>query len=262
MKSLVKIVKYAFYDTLRSYWALLYGLFFLVTGSTLLYFAGDFSKAMVSLLNVMLFIVPLVSTVFGVMYYYNSREFVELLLAQPMRRRSVFMGQYLGLTSSLALSYAAGLVLSFFIYQGTVAEVASLGLLLICGVLLTAIFTGVAFLVSASHEDRIKGFGIAILLWLYAAVLYDGLFLAVLVVFDDYPLEKVSLVMAMLNPIDLTRILVLLRLETAALLGYTGAVFNQFFGTLTGLAVSFAGLAAWVLIPLGLFIRKTNHKDF
>lgn len=38
------------------------------------------------------------------------------------------------------------------------------------------------------------------------------------------------IVLSALNPIDLGRILVLLKMDVAALLGYTGAVFRQFLG--------------------------------
>ncbi len=34
-----------------------------------------------------------------------------------------------------------------------------------------------------------------------------------------------------LNPIDLSRILILLQLDVSAMMGYTGAVFKDFFGT-------------------------------
>ncbi len=65
------------------------------------------------------------------------------------------------------------------------------------------------------NENKIKGFGYAILMWLFFAVIYDGLFLISLVVFNEYPLEKFSLIATMSNPIDLSRILILLKLDIA-----------------------------------------------
>jgi Cu-processing system permease protein len=262
MNSLAKIIRYSFYDILRSWWVGLYGLFFLAVTSTLLYFSGDFTRALVSLLNVVLLLVPLISTVFGTMYFYNSREFTELLLAQPIKRTHIFLGQYLGLAISLIVSFCLGTGLAFVLYAGTLQESRHLFMLMLCGSLLTAIFTGISFLVSVSFDDKIKGFGIAMVIWLCAAVIYDGLFLTFLVVFDDYPLEKASVGITLFNPIDLSRILILLRLETAALLGYTGAVFEKFFGTLQGTLVSFAALVLWIVLPLLWFIRKVSHKDF
>lgn len=262
MKNLLKILKYTFYDTLRSWWAVLYFLFFLVSATSLLYFSGDFTKAVSSLLNIILLIVPLVSIIFGTMFYYNSREFVELLLAQPLKRAVIFMGQYLGLCVSLVLSYSLGMGIAFLIYQGSGEEFYLLMLLLVCGSLLTFIFIALSFLISASQEDKIKGFGLSILLWLGAAIIYDGLFLALLTMLQEYPLETPSIFISLFNPIDLTRILVLLQLDSVTLMGYTGAVFNKFFGTFYGVTISFFMLLVWVLLPLSGFVYKVNRKDF
>jgi Cu-processing system permease protein len=160
------------------------------------------------------------------------------------------------------LSFCLGLGISFLVYAGNMEESKHLFVLMLCGSLLTAIFTALAFLISVSFEDRIKGFGMAILLWLFTAVIYDGLLLAFLVIFDEYPLEKISIGITLFNPIDLSRILILLRLETAALMGYTGAVFEKFFGTAQGILISFFTLIVWVVLPLMLFVRKVSRKDF
>ncbi len=127
---------------------------------------------------------------------------------------------------------------------------------------LTLIFTALAFIIALSNENKIKGFGYAILLWLFLAVIYDGLFLMSLVFFEDYPLDKFSLISTMFNPIDLSRVLILLKLDISALLGYTGAVFQKFFGTNFGLIISSVVLSLWVIIPAYLIKVKSNKKDF
>jgi Cu-processing system permease protein len=65
------------------------------------------------------------------------------------------------------------------------------------------------------------------MLWFYFSLIYDGLLLFFLFQFSDYPLEKAMIVLSSLNPIDLGRILILLKLDIAALMGYTGAVFDE-----------------------------------
>ena len=99
-------------------------------------------------------------------------------------------------------------------------------------------------------------------MWLFLAVIYDGAFLISLVMFDDYPLDKFSLIATMFNPIDLSRILILLKLDISALLGYTGAVFKQFFGTNLGLFTSLGVLSLWVLFPVWRINVKLRKKDF
>jgi Cu-processing system permease protein len=214
-------------------------------------------------MNVIIVLVPLISTIFGVMYFYNSKEFTELLLAQPLKRSSIFLGQYLGVAGSLMLSLVLGLGIPFFLYGLFKSDtIWDFSLLLITGAFLTLIFAALAFNIALSNENKIKGFGYAVLLWLFLAVIYDGLFLMSLILFEEYPLDSFSLVATMFNPIDLSRTLILLKLDISALLGYTGAIFKQFFGTYTGLIVSIAMLILWTVLPIWRLAYKAKRKDF
>ncbi len=248
---------------MRSRWSYVYFAFYLLLGIVLLFLNNDLSKAVITLMNVIIVLVPLIGTIFGVMYYYNSKEFTELLLAQPLKRSSIFLGQYLGVALSLSMSLILGLGLPFVFYGLFKSNaIWDFSLLLITGTFLTLIFTALAFNIALSNENKIKGFGYAILLWLFLAIIYDGIFLMSLVMFEDYPLDKLSLIGTMLNPIDLSRILILLKLDISALLGYTGAVFKQFFGTNLGLIMSLSSLAIWVVLPVFRIVIKSKKKDF
>jgi len=260
---MLKILKYSFYDLMRSRWSYVYFAFYLFLGLVLLFLNNDLSKAVITLMNVIIVLVPLIGTIFGVMYYYNSKEFTELLLAQPLKRSSIFLGQYLGVALSLTLSLVLGLGIPFVFY-GLFKSPAiwDFSLLIITGAFLSFIFTALAFNIALSNENKIKGFGYSILLWLLLAIIYDGVFLMSLIIFEEYPLDKLSLIGTMLNPIDLSRTLILLKLDISALLGYTGAVFKQFFGTNFGLVVSFISLSLWVIFPVFRIVFKSKRKDF
>lgn len=260
---MLKILKYSFYDLMRSRWSYVYFLFYLLLGFVLLFLNNDLSKAVITLMNIIIILVPLIGTIFGVMYFYNSREFTELLLAQPLRRSSIFLGQYLGVAGSLTLSLVLGLGIPFAIYglfQSGI--ILNFSLLIVIGAFLTFIFTGLAYNIAISNENKIKGFGYAVLLWLFMAVIYDGLFLLSLIAFEEYPLDTFSLVATVFNPIDLSRILILLKLDISALLGYTGAVFKKFMGTQLGFLISTTVLILWTLLPVWNLIRKAERKDF
>lgn len=260
---MLKILKYSFFDLMRSSWSYVYFAFYLLLGIVLLFLNSDLSKAVITLMNVIIVLVPLIGTIFGVMYYYNSKEFTELLLAQPLKRSSIFLGQYFGVALSLSMSLILGLGIPFIAYGLFKSNaIWDFSLLLIVGVFLTFIFSALAFNIALSNENKIKGFGYAILMWLFLAIIYDGLFLMSLIFFEDYPLDKVSLIGTMLNPIDLSRTLILLKLDISALLGYTGAVFKQFFGTSFGLIISVFALIIWVTLPVLRIINKSKKKDF
>jgi len=224
---------------------------------------GDVSKVIITLMNVILTLVPLIALIFGVIFYYNSREFVELLLAQPIKRTEIFIGQYLGVSLSLSLSMLLGVGVPFLFY-GLFAsgEIYNYFMLLFVGVLLSMIFSGFGFLIALKFQNKIKGFGLAIFTWLFLAVIYDGLFLFLLAIFRDYPLEKFALSATMFNPIDLSRILILLKLDISALMGYTGAVFQKILGNWTGMTMALAILLVWTAIPMLSIRYLSRKKDF
>lgn len=248
---------------MRSRWSYVYFLFYLLLGVVLLFLNNDLSKAVITLMNVIIILVPLIGTIFGIMYHYDSREFTELLLAQPIKRSSIFLGQYFGVATSLSMSLIIGLGLPFAFYGLFYSSaIWDFSLLLITGTFLTFIFTALAFMIGLSNENKIKGFGYAILLWLFMAVIYDGIFMMSILYFSDYPLDNFSLIAILMNPIDLSRVLILLKLDISALLGYTGAVFQKFFGTSFGTILSGILLMLWVIVPTFFIWRIAKRKDF
>jgi Cu-processing system permease protein len=259
----VKVLKHEINNLRRSRWVIGYALLLLGLTDALLRFGGGGPRAVISLLNVVLILVPLVSVVFGTMYLYGAREFIELLLAQPVRRSALFLGLYGGLALPLSVAFIFGVGLPFLWGSGVEGGSAGpLAMLLLTGALLTATFTAIAFLISLLFNDRAKGLGFAILLWLAATALYDAVLVLVVTAFSDYSLERPLLGLTLLNPIDLGRVLLLLQADKAALMGYTGAVFEAFFGSAMGMALAGLALLAWTAVPFGLGFLRFRAKDF
>jgi Cu-processing system permease protein len=263
MKAILKVARYTSFDLVRSRWTFAYGIFFLAFVGGLFAFGEEPSRAIVSVLNLVLIVVPLVSSVFGVTHFYSSRAFVELLLTQPIDRKSVFWGQYIGLSLSLALAFTVGLTGPFLWYGlQDVSEIGTLGLVLLSGVLLTMIFVGLASVVSVLFDDQVRAVGLVIFAWLYFAVLYDGLLLVFILLLQAYPLEKALIGLAILNPLDISRILILLRLDISTLMGYTGALFRMVFGGHWGAVLAVLSLVVWAAIPVLMAEKCFTRKDF
>ena len=127
--------------------------------------------------------------------------------------------------------------------------------------LITVVFTALAFLSSIVTRDKAKGIGVAIMLWLFFALLFDGLVLFLLYQLSEYPIENMMVGITALNPIDLSRILILLHLDVSAMMGYTGAIFRNFFGTTTGILVAFTVLLLWIVIPFRISLNRFSKKD-
>ncbi|MFN8231224.1 MAG: ABC transporter permease subunit [Bacteroidia bacterium] len=215
------------------------------------------SKGMLTLLNVILLTVPLVSVIFSTIYLYNSSEFIELLLSQPIKRSKIWNSLFMGLVISLILSFFIGVGIPILIYSPNDVGI----MMLLVGIFISTIFVSIAFLSSILTRDKAKGIGISIILWLFFGLLFDGIVLFLLFQLSDYPIEKLMIGITALNPIDLARILILLHLDVSAMMGHTGAVFKEFFGTSLGIIIVFIILLLWIVIPYYASILKFKSKD-
>ena len=83
----------------------------------------------------------------------------------------------------------------------------------------------------------------------------------ILFAFSDYPLEKITLVLASLNPVDLGRIFIMLQMDVSALMGYTGAVYKEFFNSQVGMFYTLGVMLIWIILPLALANRSFSKKD-
>lgn len=254
---MIKIVKYVITDILRNKIVLVYTLFLMASAFSVFGLEDNSSKGLLSLLNIILIVVPLVSIIFSAIYVYNSAEFIELLVSQPLKRKSIWLSIFSGLAASLSIAFFVGAGIPVLLYQAN-----SIGLTMIAvGILLSIIFVSIAMLATVKTRDKAKGIGAAIMLWLYFSLLFDGFVLFLLFQFADYPMEKPMIAVSALNPIDLSRILILLQMDVSAMMGYTGAVFKDFFGTYVGILFSLIVLILWIAIPVWYATRKFNTKD-
>lgn len=252
-----KLSKYVLYDILKSKIILAYALFLFIISFSLFQMEENSSRAMLSLLNIVLIVLPLVSMVFTTIHYYNSYEFIELMSSQPMSRTRIIMSEFAGVSISLLSAFLIGVGVPVLLFSANDTGFA----LLFTGVSLTLVFTSIAFFASVIARDKAKGIGFVLLLWFYFALIYDGLVLLILFSFSDYPLEKITLLLTSLNPIDLGRIFIMLKMDVSALMGYTGAVYKDFFGSGAGMLFTAGIMLAWILLPLWLAVRKFRKKD-
>jgi len=263
MKLLTHIIINEWKTLLRGKWIIGYALIFLLLTDTLLRFGGGGAEVLLSLSNVMLLFIPLVGMIYGILYIYQSREFVELLLTQPINRKTLYWGLFFGISTPLMTAFIIGALLPLGWHGILNQDPGASAMVLALGGALTLIFAAIGFVLGlAFYEDRIKGFGFTIVIWLFLAVLYDGLILMAVFTFGHYPLERFVIAVTMLNPIDLARIMVLLEFDISALMGYTGAVFRQFFGSNTGILTASGMLVIWLAVPTWIGLRVFNRKDF
>lgn len=252
-----KIVYFILIDLLRNKFVLLYTALLALLSFSAFSMQDSSSKGILTLLNIMLLVIPLVSVLFSTTYLFNSSEFIELLLSQPVSRKRLWVGIYAGLIISLMLAFLIGAGLPMLAY----AEWQLALIMIFSGLLITCIFVSIAFISVVISKDKSKGMGVSILLWLYFSLLFDGILLFVIFQFSDYPIEKVMALATATSPVDLARIVVLLRMDASAMLGYTGAVFKDLFGDTNGLYLAMVLLFFWVVIPFLISMKLFQKKD-
>ena len=182
------VFRYELQDLRRSRWVMGYTLCLLLLTEALLRFGGGGPRAVLSLMNVVLGVVPLVAIVFGTC----------TSTARGASSSSCWPSRWAGASSSPASTpdwpcrwrrgSSSGSGLPFLWDGGGDGSLAGpLAMLLGAGTLLTLVFTALAMLVSLLVNDRAKGLGLAILLWLVVTALYDALIVLVATTLSRLP---------------------------------------------------------------------------
>lgn len=251
------IIKYVLLDLLKNRILIVYTVILALLSVSVLNLDDNPTKGILSLLNLSLLFVPIITILFATIYFFNSSEFIELLLSQPLRRSRVLLAEYTGIAFSMTTAYFLGVGVPLLL---TVPGSQSL-VLIIAGLLLTLIFSSLALWIFVVTKDKTRGIGIAITIALFFALLFDGLLLGFIYSFSDYPIDQAIIGIIVFNPIDLARVLVLLQLDVAVLMGYSGALFKKFLGSATGSIFTIFSLGIWVVLPLYFSVRRFNRKD-
>ena len=223
-----------------------------------------FARVTLSLLNLVLFVVPLVGLVLGVMSVTASAESLSLLLAQPVSRTDVLLGKFLGLSAAIAVAQAlglggGGLVVALnagFDQLGGFAALCALSLAL--GVVSVSVALGIA----ALWPDKLRAMGAALGVWLLLVVAYDLGVVGLTSVLRGVELQRVLLPALLLNPVDLARVLVTLAVGQGALFGPTAAVLMRTMGSAGGIALAIAVLVLQAVVPLVVAAAAFRRRDW
>lgn len=223
-----------------------------------------FARVTLSLMNLVLFVVPLAGLLLGVTSLTGSSGTLPLLLAQPVGRAEVLLGKLAGLGSALTLVQVVGfggggLVVALNAGAGQAGGFAALAALSIALGWLTI---STAMLIAVTWPDRLRATSTALLLWLVLVVAYDLAVLGATTLLRGLPLQSVLFPALLLNPVDLARVLTTLAVGSGALFGPTSAVLMKMFGSGAGIALGVAVLVVETLAPALLAVRVFARRDW
>ncbi len=258
---------------IRNKWTIIFATVFAILVVSMSYvgiiaagFSGmqNFTRTSASLLNLALYIVPLVALIMGTLSFTGDKGSAELLFSQPISRAEVLLGKLFGLFTSMSMSTLVGFALAGAV---VIAGAGSEGFLryaifVVFCLVLSLVFLGIAMLVSMLSRRRIKAFGIVMFLWFFFVIFYDLLTLGGLLMLRGQDANLFVFLSLFGNPVDLVRVASLIVLDNVSIFGAAGAAMLRFLGGAeTSILVLVVALTGWVLIPILLSARLIKGQD-
>ena len=103
-------------DNIKSRVVVVYFILLALLSWTSLLLQDNESKGALTVLNIILFVTPLMSLLYTVTYLYDSHDFQVLLLSQPIRRKQIWQSLYTGVSSSLLIAFLIGSGIPMLLY--------------------------------------------------------------------------------------------------------------------------------------------------
>lgn len=261
--------------SVRSRWTQIFAVVFAalsvaVAGSGYILTGGsgvqDFARTAASLVQLVLLLVPLTSLVIGVLSLAPERGAAELLFSQPVRRRSILLGKLLGLFEALVAAQAIGFgAAGAVIFSQSGGDGLGAFLLVALGsAALTAIFLGIAAVVTSGHPGRRRprGLALALVVWFVAVVLFDIAALGVASLLPSGTASRVLIVAVLVNPVDAIRTGALLGAEGTTAFGAASLAFFRFTrGSAGAVALLSASVLLWIVLPPLLAAHRLRRSD-
>jgi Cu-processing system permease protein len=224
----------------------------------------SFTRTSVSLLNLVLYLVPLMALMMGTLSFTSEKSLNELLFAQPITRADILLGKLLGLFAALATATLLGFGVAGFIIalRGGTTGLLRFPAFIALSLLLGLVFLTIAALVASFCERKTKAFGVAMFLWFFFVSFYDLLVIGGTFWLRERTANRFIFLSLFFNPVDLVRVASLLILDGKEVFGAAGAALLKFLGgERASLSLLVLSLLAWIAAPFALAQRWLKRQD-
>ncbi len=248
------------------------GVFFLLSAS-ITYFglAGSggiglesFNRATASLLNLILFVIPLFTLILGGSSITGEREQGTwmLLMSKPITAAELVLGKYLGLASSmvLAIMIGFGLIGILTAFRFSPSEAKAYFMFVLLSILLTLSFLSLAILISAAAKRRVTAVVGGIIGWFVAVMLYDIAVMGGAKLFAGKMVDYFLLVSLLANPVDSIRILGIVHLGGETVFGPSLVSLTRLLSDVSSNILLLSGITIWMVVPLSLAISVIQRR--
>jgi len=224
----------------------------------------DFRRTGASIISLVLYLVPIMALMMGTSSFVSSRDYLDLIVTQPVSRWKIIMGKYIGAFISFVISIAVGFGVSGVIIAIRIGTDGSLrfGLVLLLSILLGAVFLSLSFLLSVLLKRRQAAVGMSVLIWFFFVIFYDLATMAS-TTFLSHNTLKTSLLFGLLfNPVDMVRVTSLIVVGGESVFGAAGVVAVKLLGSMGALIIlSLVILLIWVFLPLYISLKIFEKQN-
>lgn len=259
-------------DAVTSKWFLLYTLAFAALGLGISFVSAagtggtglaSFGRTSAGLINLVLLVVPLMALSAGAASIASDRErgMLAYVLAQPVLRRELLLGKYLGLAGAILACICLGLGLSaaLLALKGARTSPQSMLWLAALAFLLALGMLAVGVLISVLSRRASVAVGVAIFAWLTLVFVSDLALMAGAVALR-LPIQDLF-ALSLLNPLQVFKMWSLHAVDANLdVLGPAGLYAAEEFGRTLHLIFA-ACLAAWIALPLGIALLFMSRRS-
>ena len=221
-----------------------------------------FTRTCVSLLQLVLWAVPLLGLVTGAVAGVECHD-LEFVAALPVRREGIVRARWAALTLVLGTCLVLGFGVAGLVIGALAGAADGLRYLALVGiaVLLAAASLAVGTWIGVAAGSRARAVAVAVVVWFVLAVGVDLLAIAMLAILPPREVGWGLSLLLLADPVDSARALGLGLFQADAIAGPTGAALKRVLGG-WGLWTLVVGLGAWTVIPLTLAGRRFGRSDF
>lgn len=270
---LTAIARHEMIIMIRSWWlglsalafgglALAISYFGLVTGG-IVGFQG-FSRTSASLLNLVLYVIPLVALVMGTLSFTSDKIASELLFSQPVTRTEILPGKLTGLFLALVMATLWGFGTAGVVIALKTSGEGALRYPLVVGlaIVLELIFLCLAALTALICQRKSKAIGVALFLWFFFVIFYDLIVIGGTFLLKERTANTFVFLSLFGNPVDMVRVASLIVLNGKEIFGAAGAALVRFVGGSSALvALMVALLVVWIAAPIIIADRVLRRQD-
>jgi len=223
-----------------------------------------FTRTTASLLNLVLYLIPLMALVMATLSFSGEKGTTELLFSQPISRGDMLTGKLTGLFACTAGATCIGFGIAGIVIavcagsEGSARYAIFVGLAL----LLALVFLSLGSMIAILSNNRAKALGTALLLWFFFVIFYDLLAIGVTFLFKERTANMFIFLSLFGNPVDLVRVSSLINLGGTSVFGAAGATLMRFLGaTILSNVLLVTGLTAWAAGPAFVSMHHLRRQD-